>query len=205
MKKNDASALILIDIQNDFCKNGSLAVNDGDAVVAVANKIQGDFSTIIATQDWHPANHESFASNHQNTSVGDFIQLNGVQQILWPVHCVQNTTGAELHPELNVKQIDKIIFKGTDKKVDSYSAFFDNARLHATELAAYLHERKITDLYFMGLATDYCVKFSCLDAIDLGFKVHLIADGCRGVNLQPQDVDKAIQEMRDAGVEFYPL
>ena len=177
------SALLLVDLQNDFCPGGSLAVSDGDAVIAIANQLMPHFSHIIATQDWHPNNHSSFKS-------------------LWPVHCVQNTKGADFHPDLDVSKITKIIQKGIDENIDSYSAFYDNQHLKSTGLTNYLRENNITDLYVMGLATDYCVKFSCLDAIADGFTVNLIVYGCRGINLQENDVDAALQEMKFRGVHL---
>lgn len=200
MKLNAKKALILIDLQNDFCKNGSLAVPDGDAVMPIANQIQAYFDVVVATQDWHPQDHMSFASNQPGHDIGEVISLNGTPQILWPAHCIQSSKGAALHPHLDTRRIHKIIFKGTDKAIDSYSAFFDNAHLRSTELADYLHQEKIKDVYIMGLATDYCVKFSCLDAVQLGFNVFLVEDGCRGVELHAGDVANAIEEMKRAGV-----
>lgn len=193
-------ALILIDLQNDFCPGGALAVPQGDAVIPVANRIQDSFDLIIATQDWHPSDHISFAANHAHAKVGDIIEINTVSQILWPVHCVQNTYGAQFHPQLNLDRIQTYIQKGTDKTIDSYSAFFDNAHLRSTGLAEYLSGLGIKEVYVLGLATDYCVKYSCLDAIELGFKVFLIEEGCRGVELKPGDSANAIKEMRNAGV-----
>lgn len=195
-------ALVLVDIQNDFLPDGALAVPDGDQVVPVANRLigGGSFDLVIATQDWHPANHGSFAGQYAGGSVGDVIDLNGLRQILWPDHCVQGTGGAELAPTLNTGGIDEIFRKGTDVAVDSYSGFFDNARRKATGLAQYLTARRVCEVYVMGLATDYCVKFTALDAVSLGFAVHLIEDGCRGVDVREGDVAKAIEEMTRAGV-----
>lgn len=194
-------ALILIDLQNDFCKGGSLAVPDGDAVVPLANQLQKHFDLIVATQDWHPKNHASFAINHPGRQIGEIINLNGVQQILWPSHCVQGAKGAEFHPELNLVKIDKIFQKGIDEKIDSYSAFYDNAHLRSTGLGDYLRDLQVTDVYILGLATDYCVKYSALDARELGFNVYLIADACRGVELQAGDVARALDEMTAAQVK----
>ena len=193
-------ALILIDLQNDFCQNGSLAVAEGDDVIPIANQIQPYFELVVATQDWHPKDHVSFASNQPGHEVGEVISLHGVAQVLWPDHCIQRSNGAAFHPKLDTHHIDRIIFKGTDKSIDSYSAFFDNAHLRSTELEDYLHQEKIKDVYIMGLATDYCVKFSCLDAVELGFNVFLIQDGCRGVELHSGDVNIAIDVMKKAGV-----
>lgn len=192
-------ALILVDLQNDFCKGGSLYVPEGDEVISIANQIQDYFDYVIVTKDWHPKNHMSFASNHAGKKVGEFVKLHGIDQILWPDHCVQHTKGSELHPELKLIKIDHIVHKGTQPAIDSYSAFFDNEHLRSTELAEYLKDKNLHDIYIMGLATDYCVKYSCLDALQLGFKVSVILEGCRGVNLQKDDVKLALQEMQDKG------
>jgi nicotinamidase/pyrazinamidase len=196
------TALIMVDLQNDFCKNGSLAVPDGDAVVPVANALQPHFDLVIATQDWHPQDHMSFAANHEGQKAGNTLAVNGLTQVLWPVHCVQGSTGAEFHPRLDLTHISKIVHKGADRTIDSYSAFFDNAHLRTTGLADFLQEHGVQDIYIMGLATDYCVKYSCLDAAKLGLKTHVIVDACRGIDLQVGDVDKALQEMRAVGVDI---
>jgi nicotinamidase/pyrazinamidase len=193
-------ALILVDLQNDFCAGGSLEVKDGDAVIPVANHLQSHFDVVVATKDWHPQDHMSFAANHAGGKVGDMIMVENLSQVLWPVHCVQESKGAEFHPELDVSRVDKIVYKGTDKTIDSYSAFFDNAHLRATGLGEYLQDKHIQDIYIMGLATDYCVKFSCLDAVLLVFKVHIIEDGCRGVELNSGDIQSALNEMKSVGV-----
>jgi nicotinamidase/pyrazinamidase len=200
MKKNKR-AIIMVDLQNDFCKNGNLEVPDGDAVIPLANQLQDYFDVVIVTQDWHPENHMSFAVNHANARVGDVISVHGIQQILWPMHCVQETHGSQLHPDLHLKKIHHVVHKGTQKTIDSYSAFFDNEHLRSTELADYLHKKNIHEVYIMGLATDYCVKYSCLDAAQLGFDTHVILDACRGVELNPGDINSAIQAMRDVGVK----
>jgi nicotinamidase/pyrazinamidase len=191
----------MVDIQYDFCAGGSLAVPDGDAIVPLANALQAQFDVVIATQDWHPADHMSFAANQATGNIGDVIEINGMQQVLWPVHCVQGSRGAEFHPELDVTRVNKIVHKGADKTIDSYSAFFDNAHLRSTGLADYLREQDVNEIYIIGLATDYCVKYSCLDAVRLGLKTHVIMDACRGIDLQWGDVDKAVAEMREVGVE----
>jgi len=195
-------ALLLVDLQNDFCPNGALPVAEGDQVMTIANQLQPHFEHIIATKDWHPVNHISFANNHQGHHLFDVININGITQILWPTHCVQQSRGSEFHPKLNITAINKIIYKGTDKNIDSYSAFFDNAHLKSTDLHDYLQSLQITDLYIMGLATDYCVKFTALDAIKLGYRVFVIQDGCRGVANHPGDVEDAWTVMREAGVEL---
>lgn len=193
-------ALILVDIQNDFLPGGALAVPDGDAVIPVANRIQGLFPLVVATQDWHPANHGSFAANHPGKNVFEQIDLNGLPQTLWPVHCVQGTPGAELAPGLNRDRIARIFPKGTDAGIDSYSGFFDNGHRRGTGLGEWLKEQGVTEVYVCGLATDYCVKFTALDAAGLGMKTYLIEDASRGVNLQPNDVKNAIEEMKRAGI-----
>jgi len=194
--------LLLVDIQNDFVPGGALAVPDGDQVISVANALIPRFELVVATKDWHPADHGSFASQHPNHKVGDMIDLHGLQQILWPDHCVQNTAGAEFVETLDADDIDRVFFKGTDADIDSYSGIFDNGRRKATGLGEYLRESGIRDVYVMGLATDYCVKFTVLDALELGFRVHVIEDGCRGVDLNPGDSAKAIEEMRMAGARI---
>lgn len=199
------AALILVDIQNDFCPGGSLAVPEGDAIVPLANQLQAHFSCIVATQDWHPREHKSFASNHPGRSVGDEVKLQGQNQVLWPDHCIQGTKGAEFHPQLKTERVHKILYKGTDNEIDSYSAFFDNAHLRSTGLAEYLREQGIEDVYIMGLATEYCVKFSCMDAVRLGFRTHIIIDACRGIDLQPGDVRRAIEEMEAEDVQEVQL
>jgi nicotinamidase/pyrazinamidase len=193
-------ALILVDLQNDFLPKGALPVLDGDAVIPLANELQNVFELVVATQDWHPSNHGSFAANHVGKKPGDVIQLGKLQQILWPTHCVQNTAGAEFAPDLRMERVNEVFQKGTDPGIDSYSGFFDNGHLRATGLGDYLIRRKVTDVFVMGLATDYCVKFTVLDAVSLRFKTHLIEDACRGVNLKPDDVANAVIEMRNAGV-----
>jgi len=195
-------ALVLVDIQNDFAPGGALAVPDGDHVVPVANRLIPQFELVVATKDWHPPNHGSFASQHPGRKVGETIQLNGLDQILWPDHCVQNTPGADCVSALDAVGVDQVILKGTDAGIDSYSGFFDNARRKSTALADFLHDRNVTRVCLMGLATDYCVKFTVMDALDVGFQVDLIEDGCRGVNLRPDDAARAIDEMQKAGARI---
>jgi nicotinamidase/pyrazinamidase len=193
------NALLLVDIQNDFLSGGPLAVPGGDEVLPVANRLMPRYDLVIATQDWHPADHRSFASRHPGKFVGDVIDLDGLEQILWPDHCVQGTRGAHLAAGLNTDRLDKIIRKGTDPTIDSYSAFFDNARRKATGLDDFLHSKGVDEVHVMGLATDYCVKFTVLDALDLGFRTVLLTDGIRGVELNEGDCERAIQEMTDNG------
>lgn len=195
-------ALLLIDIQNDFCPGGALEVKEGDQIIPIANQLSASFERVIATQDWHPANHGSFAANHLWRKPGQVIDLHGLEQILWPIHCVQESFGAEFHPKLNTDRIEKIFYKGTDPEIDSYSGFFDNGHRKATGLGDYLQEQGLTDLVIMGLATDYCIKFTVLDALELGFKVELVQDGVRGIDLHPGDVDKALTEMQAKGAKL---
>ena len=195
-------ALVLVDIQNDFIPGGALAVAEGHEVVPVANRVAKEFEIVIATQDWHPEDHGSFASQHQGKNPGETIELNGIPQVLWPDHCVQDSRGAEFHPDLDTSIFTKVFRKGTDPAIDSYSGFFDNGHLRSTGMGEWLREEGVTDIWVMGLATDYCVKFTSLDGVKLEFNVRLIEDGCRGVNLEPQDSESAIEEMRGAGVEI---
>ncbi len=198
-------ALVLIDIQNDFCEGGALAVTEASQILPVALNAIAQFrqqgKKIIATLDWHPANHKSFASN-SHTQIGTLGELNGLPQIWWPDHCIQNTYGAALHPDIANEHFDFLVYKGEHSEVDSYSAFFDNGRQQATALDAYLKENNITELVMMGLATDYCVKFSVLDALSLGYKVTVLTEGCRGVNLQSDDSLKAFEQMKENGAHL---
>ncbi len=195
-------ALILVDLQNDFCPLGALAVAEGDQLIPIANKLMEQFDLVVATQDWHPADHGSFAANHPWRKPGQVIDLHGLSQILWPIHCVQGSFGAEFVKELNTEKITKIFPKGTDPQIDSYSGFFDNGHRKATGMGDYLKAEGVEEVFVMGLATDYCVKFTALDAVELGFQTKLIVDASRGVNLQEGDVDKAIKEMKNKGVDL---
>jgi nicotinamidase/pyrazinamidase len=195
-------ALVLVDIQNDFCPGGALAVADGDAVVAVANALSPRYQLVVATQDFHPPSHLSFAVNHAGKKPYDLIQLGGLPQVLWPAHCVQGTNGAELHPELDLSHVRRVFPKGTDERIDSYSGFFDNGHQKATGLGEYLKDAGVTSIVVLGLATDYCVKWTALDARQLGFGVSVVEDGCRGVALRPDDVPEALAELSAAGVEI---
>jgi nicotinamidase/pyrazinamidase len=200
MVNNPKKALVLVDLQNDFLPGGSLAVERGDEVIPVANAVQRGFDLIVATQDWHPANHGSFASNHEGKKPGDVIELHGLQQVLWPDHCVQGTRGAEFHRDVDLGRVQRVFRKATDSEIDSYSAFFDNGHLKSTGLGDFLKAQGVEEIYIAGLATDYCVKFTAFDALDLGFRTYLIEDGVRGVNLSPNDSAEAIEAMRAAGV-----
>ena len=194
-------ALILVDIQNDFLPGGALAVGKGDEVVPAANRLIERFGLVVATQDWHPPDHGSFASQHAGKAVGDVIDLNGLRQILWPDHCVQGTEGAASAPGLNTDAIERVFPKGTDAGVDSYSGFFDNGRRNSTGLAGFLRAREVDEIYIVGLATDYCVKFTALDAAEQGFATRVVLEGIRGVDLAEGDVERAIGEMKAAGVQ----
>ena len=193
------NALIIVDLQNDFLPGGALAVPRGDEVLPLANELEQRFDLVVATQDWHPPDHGSFAANHPGKKPGDRVMLDGIEQILWPVHCVQETHGAEFAASFDTSRIAHVFHKGTDPQIDSYSTFFDNAHRRETGLADYLKERSIRNIYLMGLALDYCVKYSTLDARQLGFNAHVILDGCRGIDLEPGDVDRALNEMKRIG------
>ena len=199
MPKEQTSALLIIDVQNDFCRGGALAVSDGDAVVGVINRIAPLFRVAVATQDWHPADHCSFASQHTSKKPLDTIKRDGILQVLWPDHCVQGTSGAALHAGLNTGPVDLIIRKGANPKLDSYSGFFENDRTTATGLDYYLKGMGLIDLYICGLATDYCVYYTTGDAIRLGYHTHVVVDGCRGVDFPEGNVDSALADLEKAG------
>lgn len=193
-------ALVLVDIQNDFCPGGALAVPRGDEVVAVANRLSAKFPVVVATQDWHPADHGSFAANNGRKPY-ELGELGGLPQVMWPDHCVQGTPGAALHAALDQSRVERVFPKGTDPAIDSYSGFYDNGKRKATGLGEWLRARGIDELTLLGLATDYCVRATALDAVGLGFAVTLVEDGCRAVDLAPGDGARAIEEMRAAGVK----
>ena len=193
-------ALIIVDVQYDFLPGGALAVPHADEVVPVISALLRRFDLAVATQDWHPPEHASFASQHPGKRPGDLIVLDGLDQVLWPDHCVQGSRGAELVAELDATRFARVFRKGEDPRVDSYSGFFDNAERHATGLEAFLRERGVTSVVVAGLATDYCVAWTAQDARRLGFDTTLVLDGCRGVELQPGDVDRALARLRQAGV-----
>jgi nicotinamidase/pyrazinamidase len=193
------NALILVDLQNDFLPGGALPVPHGDEVIPLTNELQQRFDLVVATKDWHPPDHGSFATNHPGKEPGDRIILDGIEQILWPVHCVQNTHGAEFSPSFDTSRIAHVFHKGVERNIDSYSTFFDNAHRRHTGLAHYLEKRGIKEIYLMGLALDYCVKYSALDARQLGLNTHVILDGCRGIDLEQGDIDRALDEMKRVG------
>ena len=175
-------ALIIVDLQLDFLENGNLEVPNGDQIIPIVNQLMNKFEICVATKDWHPANHVGFAANHPWRKPFQIIKIDGNDQILWPMHCVQNTLGAEFPPQLNVKNIDKIIYKGTNPDIDSYSAFFDNHHQNQTELNSYLIENQIDKIYICGLAYDYCVKYTAIDGVELGYEIIIIEDACRSIH-----------------------
>lgn len=202
-------ALLLIDIQNDFCAHGAMEVNDADAIVPIANQLMPLFDVVVATQEWHPADHKSFAANHLWRKVGQVIDVNGLPQRLEPMHCVQNMMGAMFHRDLNTEPaspfgrgVHHVVQKGTDAEIDSYSGFFDNGKRRQTDMDAYLKSKGIIEVYIMGLTTECCVKFTALDAVSLGYKTFLIENGCRDLNFNEGDTEKAVAEMAAVGVEI---
>jgi nicotinamidase/pyrazinamidase len=192
-------ALIVVDMQNDFMPDGALPVQGGDEVVEVINALMERFDLVVASQDWHPPDHGSFASNHDQKEPGETVELAGLEQFLWPDHCVQHTEGAEFVDGLHTERFDHVVRKGTDPKYDSYSAFWDNGHKKATNLGSYLREMGVDTVYIAGVATDYCVNFTVRDACREEFDTHVILDACRGVVNQPGDIEQAVVEMVDAG------
>ncbi len=193
--------LLVVDVQNDFCPGGALGVPEGDVVVPVINRIQPGFAHVVLTQDWHPPGHQSFASTHPGHAPFETVEAAYGPQTLWPDHCVQGTPGAAFHPDLETTKAEMIVRKGTRAEIDSYSAFYENDRTTATGLAGYLRERGFTRVFICGLATDYCVHFSALDAARLGFEAMVIEDACRGIDLEGS-LAAANQAMAEAGVAF---
>ena len=196
------SALLVIDVQNDFCPGGALAVANGDAVVEAANRLMPEYDLVVATQDWHPADHCSFASRHPGAAIYDNVLIDGIEQTLWPDHCVQGSAGAALHPGLDTGRVNLILRKGMRPMLDSYSAFVENDRRTATGLAGYLEALGVRQVALCGLATDYCVCYSALDAARRGFAVEMLTGASRGVDLPPGNVERAVAEMRAAGVRI---
>ncbi len=195
-------ALIVVDLQNDFLPGGPLEVKEADQVIPVINALMPSFELVVATRDWHPPDHGSFAENHEGKQPGEEVELNGLKQILWPTHCVQDTPGAEFPEALDTARFLRVFDKGADPGVDSYSGFFDNARRHDTGLNEFLKARGTNEVYVAGLATDVCVRATALDAVDLGYITHMVEDACRAVDLQPGDGEAAIKEMKQAGVRI---
>ncbi len=200
MTKRDA--LLIVDVQNDFLPGGALAVSSGDQIIPLVNLIQSKFDFIVASQDFHPAAHKSFAANNLGRKVGDIIDLNGLDQFLWPVHCVQGTDGADFSKALKQENWNKIFQKGMNPEVDSYSGFFDNAKRGDTGLAKFLKENQIERVFICGLALDYCVKFTALDALNEGFETFLITDATRPVNVKPTDGENSLRELAAAGIKL---
>jgi nicotinamidase/pyrazinamidase len=200
IRPGDDDLLLIIDVQNDFCPGGALAVADGDAVVPVINRLAAHFNHVVLTQDWHPAGHSSFATSHPGSVAFESIAMPYGQQILWPDHCVQGTPGAAFHPRLNTERAELIIRKGFRREIDSYSAFYENDRRTPTGLAGYLRERGLRRVFLAGLATDYCVYYSAIDAKRLGFDAVVIEDGCRAIDLAGS-LDAAWAAMAQAGVQ----
>lgn len=192
-------ALIVIDIQNDFCPGGALAVAGGDEIINRVNGLMDDFATVVLTQDWHPADHSSFASSHPGKAPFETLTMSYGPQTLWPDHCIQGTAGAEFHPDLRTDPAQLIIRKGFRAGIDSYSAFFENDRSTTTGLIGYLSARGVTEVTFVGLATDYCVAYSALDAARLGLKARVLLGACRGIDLGGS-MARMMDEMRAAGV-----
>ncbi|KTD23488.1 bifunctional pyrazinamidase/nicotinamidase [Legionella lansingensis] len=194
------NTLVILDVQNDFMPGGALAVPDGDIIVPVINGLQPKFDLVVATQDWHPANHKSFASNHPGKKPFDKIVLHEIEQILWPDHCVQGTKGAAFHPQLKTNDIEAIFRKGTDPEIDSYSGFFDNGHNQSTGLAGYLREKGAKKLYFCGLCADICVYFSIKDGLREGFDCFLIEDATHP--LDPEAFKKIREELLAKGAKI---
>ena len=196
------NALIMVDIQNDFLPGGTLAVPEGDEIIPLVNRLQETFPLVVATQDWHPSGHKSFASQHTRKEPMDTGDVNGIEQILWPDHCVQETEGAEFANELKTTRVQAVIRKGLQPEVDSYSGFYDMNQEVSTGLTGYLREKEVDHVFICGLAADVCVKFTALDAIEEGFTTHVIEDAVRGVNVREDDVERAFEEMKNAGVHM---
>ena len=201
MDLSDRAALIVVDVQNDFCPGGALAVAEGEAVVPVINRLLTRFSVRVFTQDWHPADHLSFAPSHPGSMPFGTVAMPYGEQVLWPVHCVQGSKGAAFHPDLDPRAADVVIRKGFRREIDSYSAFFENDRTTPTGLAGYLREREVDAIWLTGLATDFCVGFSAQDAARLGFGVVVVEDACRAIDLEGS-LDRAMADMAARGVGF---
>jgi len=202
MELTKRDALLIIDVQNDFLPGGALAVSSGDQIIPIVNLLQSKFDFIVASQDFHPADHKSFAANNPGRKVGDIVDLNGLDQFLWPVHCVQGTTGADFSKALIQENWNKIFQKGMNSEVDSYSGFFDNAKRGDTGLSKFLKENQIERVFICGLALDYCVNFTALDSLNEGFETFLITDATRPVNVMPTDGENSLRELEAAGIKL---
>lgn len=194
------NALLIIDLQNDFCPGGALEVPGGDSIIPVINSLSKTFDAVIQTQDWHPGGHSSFASTHEEKDPFETVEMSYGTQVLWPDHCIQGSEGAAFHQDLETDRSQLIIRKGFRKNIDSYSAFFENDDTTSTGLTGYLRERNIDTLYAVGLATDFCVKWSVLDGIKEGFDLYIVEDAVKGIDLDGS-VDKAWDEMLKAGAQ----
>lgn len=195
------NCLIITDIQNDFCPGGALAVAGGNEIIPIVNSLTQKFDKVAATQDWHPSDHVSFAATH-NKELYDVITIDGIQQVMWPVHCVQGSLGADFHKDLDLRPVDLIIRKGSHRSIDSYSTFMENDKKTITGLHSYLQGFAIQDLYFCGLATDYCVYYSAVDARNMGFNVSVILDACRGVDVPAGNIAATVQAMKERGIRI---
>ena len=195
------NCLIMTDIQNDFCPGGALAVAEGDKIIPIVNRLAPEFDKVVATQDWHSFGHISFASTHRKQPY-EIMTIDGIQQVMWPDHCVAGSFGADFHNDLDLQEVDLIIRKGNDLNIDSYSTFLENDKKTSTGLHFYLKGFEIKDLYFCGLATDYCVYYSVMDAIEMGFRVSVILDACRGVDVPAGNIAATIQRMKERGARI---
>tara|TARA_Y100000996_G_scaffold225302_1_gene177222 strand:+ start:1150 stop:1740 length:591 start_codon:yes stop_codon:yes gene_type:complete len=192
--------LVLVDIQNDFLKGGSLAVPEGEKIIKPINKIIKQYDLVIATKDWHPKNHISFASNHSDKKIGDIINVNGVDQVLWPDHCIQNSYGSDFPEQLDISKLAKVVYKGSDANIDSYSGFFDNGHFRSTGLSDYLKSKDVYKIDYVGLATDYCLKYTAIDSVSEGFKTRVLINCIKGI--EEKDCELALNEMKSKGVEL---
>ena len=196
------NALILVDLQNDFTPSGALPVPEGDSIVPLINQLQQKFDLVVATQDWHPADHQSFAIQHEGKQPGELIDLHGIPQVLWPIHCAQETEGAQFISSLDQSKVKRVFRKGQNPRIDSYSGFFDNDHQSSTGMGEYLREQGVDEVFVVGLATDYCVSFTAADAAELGFRTIVISDATRGVNLQKREGDRALVALQEQGVRI---
>jgi nicotinamidase/pyrazinamidase len=202
MTRDDRDILIIVDVQNDFCPGGALAVPQGDEVVPAVNRLAAEFAHVALTQDWHPRGHASFARSHPGRQPFDTIEVSYGEQILWPDHCVQGTRGADFHTDLDVPHAELVLRKGFRTAIDSYSAFFENDRRTPTGLVAYLKERRFERVTLCGLATDFCVFYSALDGRQAGFEVTVVTDACRGIDVDGSQA-RAMRSMNEAGIIIF--
>ncbi len=196
------TALLVIDVQNDFCPGGALAVPEGDQVIPVINRIMEKYDLVVATKDWHPVGHVSFASSHAGKNPGDTVDVGGIEQLLWPDHCITGSGGAEFHPDLDIRGIQLILHKGSNPALDSYSAFFENDKQTITGLHGLLQSHEVDEVFVCGLAEDVCVFFSTRDAAKLGYSVTVVSDATRGVDTPKGNLQKARDEMKSLGITY---